>query len=342
MEYLRELTIEVTNLCDQKCLHCSSLSGKALPNELTFSEIKNLVLDFKDLGGQSVILSGGEPLLRPDITAIIHFIRAWGLKLEINTAGSYPNNAGVKEISNDLLKTLAADAPSGNKVQIVFSLLGIASKHDYMTGINGSFRALQRSILLAKIYGLDVGIHTVLCRNNFQDLTKIFTLLRHWGVNEWYILRLVNQGRASKSLDLELNPEEFKEAQTTLIGLRNLRAPFRWTMGHNIDRRYLLDPSFQPVACSLGHKSILVRADGSVTYCPALKHFEFGNIRDYGLRFFWEEHEFIRKFRDFDYQKLTGKCSRCDLAKACLGGCPAQRLHHYGSLEKGPDPLCFR
>ncbi|MGC9103489.1 MAG: radical SAM protein [Candidatus Methanodesulfokora sp.] len=77
---LRDLFIYITNACNLRCRHCLYASS-AYPNELTTEELKEIINDFVSLGGETFIISGGEPLLRRDLPAILAYSYNKGLDL---------------------------------------------------------------------------------------------------------------------------------------------------------------------------------------------------------------------------------------------------------------------
>jgi radical SAM protein with 4Fe4S-binding SPASM domain len=116
-------------------------------------------------------------------------------------------------------------------------------------------------------------------------------------------------------------------------------------LGHNIYRLYWLDNSKPSTRCQIGEDKFLIKANGEVTYCAALKSDRFGNIRDNALSYFWNEHPFVIEARSFlgsGFREMNGKCNTCEILEDCRGGCIAQRLYEYNELRRGPDPLCCR
>lgn len=81
------LQLNLTNKCNLNCAFCSC-KDRDKNAMLTFDNLVNKMTDFSSLGGQSVtITGGGEPLLHPDIEAIIDFISDLGIKIGLVTNG---------------------------------------------------------------------------------------------------------------------------------------------------------------------------------------------------------------------------------------------------------------
>jgi radical SAM protein with 4Fe4S-binding SPASM domain len=341
---LKEISIEVTNKCSQHCLHCSSMAAVSFDNELSLKEIKDIVSDAKKLGADSVVLSGGDPLSRGDIKEIIDFARGQGLSMKIETSGIYNSSGKMSAIDPSFLDFFSANLRP--KDIIVFSCLGMPETHEKITTVKNSFNYLLNSIKEVKNKKIPVGVNTVVHSLNYNELIDLYKLLNQEKIDDWHLLRLVKQGRCEENYFLQLTNQQFKELQAALIDLANQKSSTQITIGHNIDRRYWLSKHYSIPQCLIGNDRLLVRANGDVAYCPALKYGKFGNIRENNLHFFWQDHPFVKAVRNLiksDPNSLKGKCHNCDLLASCKGGCVAQRLHEFNDdLWQGPDPMCFR
>ena len=77
------VTFELTYGCNLRCVHCYNPTHRALPHELTTSEICGLLNQIADLGVLTVTFTGGEPSVRPDIGEILHAARRQGLMIHL-------------------------------------------------------------------------------------------------------------------------------------------------------------------------------------------------------------------------------------------------------------------
>ncbi|MFH0752298.1 MAG: radical SAM protein [archaeon] len=318
---LSEISIEITNACHQHCLHCSSSAGKPFEDELTLEEIKDILRQAKELGAHIFTISGGDPLLREDIHEIITSARQQGFEIRLQTSGTYKG-----PITDEFLDFFSENI----KDRIVYSVHGLKSTHDKITQTEGSFDTVMESIRRTRAKGITTEAHMAANKLNFKDIEELSKTL------DLHLLRTVPQGDCDKNL--MMNKQEFKETQETLTRSKA-------HIGHNLDKRHWSDQSLKINSCSLGEDKMLIRANGNFTYCAALKHIPFGNIRDKSLAYLWNEHPSAKAFRKFlkeDYKDLKGKCSTCELLERCKGGCIAQRIHSYGDMMQGPDPKCYK
>lgn len=343
MDDLKEVSIEVTNKCSQRCLHCSSNADYSYRDELSLSEIKDLLFQAKSLGADIFTISGGDPLLRYDISEIIDLARKQEFKIRLQTAGAYDFGKGLVSIPEHFLDFYLKDL--GARDKIIYNIMGVNETHDKITSNKGSFNKVIESIRKTKGKNIFTEVHTVPNALNYKEIPEIALRLNGENVNRWHLLRLVHQGRCKSNPKLIMNKAQSRKLQKTLIKLSQNNFRLKLKLGHNIDKRFWSDKSFPVHSCNIGREKILIRANGDLTYCAALKYSKFGNVRDNSLKYFWNEHPAIVSFRKFikhDYKMLKGKCSHCDIKNSCKGGCIAQRLYSYNDLIKGPDPTCHK
>ncbi|MBW2621752.1 MAG: radical SAM protein, partial [Deltaproteobacteria bacterium] len=176
---LKELCIEITNVCPMACLHCSTSSiqlgtesgGRNIPVE----KIAGAVKDFKNLGGEILEISGGEPLLHPHLFEIIELAVSHDLEVRLYTAGIMPSKEASELVSIDF--KLAQDLKSIGVSRVIFSLQGAVSQtHDKIVGFSGAHSLALKSIRNIKEAGLWTGIHFVPMALNFHEIEAMMDL----------------------------------------------------------------------------------------------------------------------------------------------------------------------
>lgn len=342
MTRLQEISIEITNKCTQRCRHCSSSGGNPYKDELSLKEVKMVINEAKYLGAHILTLSGGDPCLRKDLFEIIKYARSKSFEIRLQTSGVYSfDDKNIVSIPIEFLKKFKRNI--GPKDKIVYSILGLKDTHEYTTTIKWSFDKVLQSIKKTKDYKIFTEVHTVATRLNFKELPLILKILEENNVDSWHLLRLVPQGRCLENMDLTLNKDEFRELQKTLLTLNSKKVQIY--LGHNIDKRYWLDESIPIKSCPIGRDKILVRANGNLSFCAALKRKAELNIRIFRLKYFWEESWDAKNYQHLQKiipKFLKGKCETCSILTLCRGGCAAQRIHEYNDIGQGPDPMCFK
>lgn len=372
---LEELSIELSNYCLCRCIHCSSGSQpKRVPDELQPYEIGCLIEEARELGATVLSLSGGDPLVYNGIGTVVGYVK---LAREIGYERILFYTSGIWEVDLEQLEMPGAEPlgalwgidswpyledlidAGGDALTVIFSLHSHRPDvHDFITGIPGAWYTTTGGIMSLVAKGVDVEVHMVPMLPNYLHISKMRDLCAQMGVSKLSLLRFVPQTRGFSNKDiLELGLGEFRYIQETLdfeLGMRcgplyphivELRP------GCPIDFRHTIGaaPS-KPKPCHAGLDLILVRPDGSVHPCAAWKTLpDDVNVRDASLEEIWAHGDVfnaLRKYHTSGYLVFAGPCSSCNFLDSCKGGCPAQKLHAYGkSLNAiyypASDPLCL-
>jgi len=172
--------------CNLTCKHCYSISAdKDFSGELSTAEVQTVMDDLHEFGVPVLILSGGEPLLRPDIFALSHYAKNKGFYVGLSTNGTLINEDNIEEIS----------AVGYNYVGI--SLDGIGSTHDRFRRKEGAFAASMRAIALCNEIGVKVGIRFTMTQDNEQELPAMLALMEEHNIDRFYLSHLNYAGRGN-------------------------------------------------------------------------------------------------------------------------------------------------
>lgn len=190
--------------CNLHCVHCySDSANRAYQGELSTEEGKALIDDLADFEVPVLLLSGGEPLLRPDIFELIGHARERGVRVTLSTNGTL--------ITPEVAERLRALAVS----YVGISLDGIGRVNDMFRGHKGAFDKAMAGFRNCKAVGQRVGLRMTLTRRNCQDLDAIFDFIEAEGIDRACFYHLVYSGRGN-SRD-ELPPELARAAVETIL-----------------------------------------------------------------------------------------------------------------------------
>jgi heme d1 biosynthesis radical SAM protein NirJ len=174
--------------CNLKCLHCYSISGDVdFPGELSTGEVVSVMDDLRAFGVPVLILSGGEPLLRPDIFAISRRAKAMGFYVGLSSNGTMIDERTIGEIA----------AVGYDYVGI--SLDGIGAVHDAFRGRSGAFDASLAAVRQCRDHGLKVGIRFTLTLDNASMLPGLLEMMEREGIYKFYLSHLNYAGRGNKN-----------------------------------------------------------------------------------------------------------------------------------------------
>ncbi|MEW8046850.1 MAG: radical SAM protein, partial [Candidatus Thiodiazotropha sp.] len=133
--------------CNLTCRHCYATSAdKDFPGELTTSDVFDVMDDLKDFGVPVLILSGGEPLLRPDIFEISQRAKSMGFYVGLSSNGTLIN------------ETTIADIAAVGYDYVGISIDGMRDTHDRFRRKQGAFDESIRGIRYCRDAGLKVGL----------------------------------------------------------------------------------------------------------------------------------------------------------------------------------------
>ncbi len=339
------LSWNITRKCNLKCSHCYINAAKEeLRNELTTKEGKGLMDQISHVSRPLLILSGGEPLLRPDIYELIRYGASKGFRMGLGSNGSLLDDTAARKLSEAGIKTVSISLDSS-----------VPEKHDDFRGVKGSWQKAIQAIEALKQNGVLVQVNTTVTQQNQSEIDEIMSLTERLGVENFHLFFLVPTGRGIKLADISppmyenLIKSTFANAARHKLNVRPSCAPqfMRIAKDMNLDMRQWVR------GCLAGLYYCRVYANGDVTPCPYLP-IKLGNIRNQTFSEIWFNSPILKDFRDFG--KLKGKCGTC-VHKTICGGCRARAyglssdfidfcgdLHEPGGLTGDylkEDPWCI-
>ncbi len=174
--------------CNLTCKHCYSISAdKDFPGELATRDVFRVMDDLQAARVPVLILSGGEPLLRPDIFDIGRRAKAMGFYVGLSSNGTLVNEDNVRAIA----------ATGFDYVGI--SLDGIKATHDRFRRKQGAFDAALNGVRLCREAGAKVGIRFTLAQENAHDFPALLDLMEAEGIDKFYLSHLNYAGRGNKN-----------------------------------------------------------------------------------------------------------------------------------------------
>ena len=174
--------------CNLTCKHCYSISADTnFPGELSTEQVYTVMDDLKGFRVPVLILSGGEPLLRPDIFDIAKRAKAKGFYVGLSSNGTLIDEKNIDQIAEC----------DFNYVGV--SLDGIRETHDKFRRMEGAFEASLKGIRLCRDLGLKIGVRFTMTQDNAHDLPELLKLVEDEGVDRFYFSHLNYAGRGNKN-----------------------------------------------------------------------------------------------------------------------------------------------
>lgn len=174
--------------CNLKCKHCYSISGDVdFPGELDTGQVFEVMDDLKSFGVPVLILSGGEPLLRPDIFEISRRAKDKGFYVGLSSNGTLIGDHNIKQIVD-----IDYD-------YVGVSLDGLRETHDAFRRREGGFDEALAGIRLCREAGIKVGMRFTATMDNAHELESMLDLAEAEDIDKFYLSHLVYAGRGNKN-----------------------------------------------------------------------------------------------------------------------------------------------
>lgn len=326
------VTWEVTQACDLSCDHCrAEATPDRVSAELTTEEGIELFKQVAEFSPQPfLVLSGGDPLKRPDLFELLEAAVEIGITPSVTPA------------TTPLLdrETIERFAEIGIG-RMALSLDGAtAENHDGFRGETGTFHTAIRAADHARDLGVPIQINTTVTASTVDDLPAIADLVENLGAAMWEVFFLVPIGRG-ETLE-QLSPTQAREVmewlyhrgQTAPYRIITVEAPFYRRVAHHIQRDQSEEP--RPVGSTgAGNGFVFVSHTGEV-YPSGFLPLSAGNIRKHPLSEIYRTADLMQQLRN--HQSFDGPCGNCTFTSICGGS--RSRTYAATGNPIGSDPLC--
>jgi heme b synthase len=338
---LRLVAWEVTRTCNLACIHCRAAAlDRPYENELTTEESFRLLDEIQSFASPIIILTGGEPLLRPDILDIASYGTLKGFRMTMAVNGTL------------LSAERAAKLKDAGIQRISVSLDGTtADSHDAFRQMPGAFDGALRGVRNAREVDLDFQINTTITLQNLHELPAIQELAVSLGAVAHHIFLLVPMGRGKDLEEQAISAEQYEKTlhwfyeqrDQVPLQLKATCAPHYHRIlrqrarkdGRQVDfKTFGLDAMTR--GCLGGVGFAYISHVGHVQPCGYLE-LNCGNVRQKPFRDIWDASQIFRDLRD--HRRYEGKCGDCEYVKVC-GGCRARAYEKTGNYL-AEEPLCL-
>ncbi len=346
---------EITRSCNLYCAHCraSAVSGP-YEGELTTDECYRVIDSILEVGKPIIILTGGEPLVRPDVFHLAKYAAGKGLRVVMGSNG-----------------TIIDDQTAANMKDVPIARLGVSldfptpQLQDKFRGKEGAFETALAGIASARKAGIPVQINSTVTRMNVSYLNDLVALALKVGAAAFHPFLLVPTGRGKGLEAVELSPEEYEKTLNWIYDKQlelGDRLFFKPTDAPHylrvVRQRQKQNPQAEmPAPTRTGHpghpgghnaaNSItrgclagtgfgFISHRGSVQGCGYL-NVEAGNVREQSFSRIWADSPVFNNLRDLSLVK--GKCGACEYKRIC-GGCRARAYEKTGDYLES-EPYCI-
>lgn len=336
--------------CNLNCIHCYSLSADVdFPGELGTEEVFRVMDDLRAFGVPVLILSGGEPLLRPDIFEISRRAKGLGFYLGLST-----NGALIDAAMADRIAEVGYD-------YVGISLDGIGAVHDAFRRVPGCFDASLAALRLLRDRGIKVGIRFTVTERNVDSLEPLLDLMEEERIDKFYLSHFVYAGRGRRYraddaahrttrrvMDLlfercwrhvsQGRPSEFVTGNNDADAVYFLQ----WVRRHFPGREAHIRAHLEAWG---GNASGVAVANidnlGNVHPDTFWWHYDLGNVRRRPFSEIWQDlsDPVLAGLRRRP-RPVKGRCGRCPMLAICNGNTRIRAFEQTGD-PWAEDPACY-
>jgi AdoMet-dependent heme synthase len=343
---------ETTRSCDLACRHCRAEAVTTRhPLELTTDEAKRMMDDVRRFGRPLFVLTGGDPLKRPDVVELVEYGTSIGLRMAMTPSGTpLMTEAVLRDLHRAGLSRLAISLDGSTK-QI----------HDTFRGVDGSYDWTIRMLRTARDIGLTTQVNTTVSRHNLDDFDALCELMVTLGITLWSVFFLVPTGRAQPA-DVA-SADEFEHvfnrmydlSKTAPFDIKSTAAPQyrRVILQRQVAERRSGERGEAPspmtagvgfsLADGVGRSKGVNDGDGFLfvshvgAICPSgFLPLAAGNVRGHDLVDVYRHSPMFTALRD--REQLKGKCGVCEYRDVC-GGSRARAYAVTGDMLES-EPFC--
>ena len=348
---------ETTQACDLACVHCRAKAQPLpLPGELTHEEGLALIGEIAAMGARVLVLSGGDPLKRPDLLELVRHGKAQGLRM-----------ATIPAATPLLTREVVQALKGAGLDQMALSLdASTPTAHDRFRGVEGAFQKTLEAIQWAHTVQLPVQINTVMSQHNLEDVDRLIEFVQQLGIVFWEVFFLVPVGRGAQVPGLSAQQCEqvfarvYEVARRVPFIVKVTEAPhFRRYYYEQRLRELGVDPAQlawnggelppelrqlegprgsigqAPQAVNAGKGFVFVAYNGEV-YPSGFLPLPAGNIRNAPLGAIYRTSPFLQALRD--PSRLKGRCGACEYRAICGGS--RSRAYAVTGDYLAEEPYC--
>ncbi len=336
--------------CNLTCKHCYSISADIdFKGELNTEEVFTVMDDLKGFGVPVLILSGGEPLLRPDIFSISQRAKDMGFYVGLSTNGTLIDQHNI-------------DAIAGIGYDYVgISIDGTQKTHDEFRRKQGAFEASMAGIRLCREHDIKVGMRFTMTEDNAAEFPEMLQLMEDEGVNKFYLSHLNYAGRGNRNRDSDVQLQITRHTMEQLFetALRHAQQgdDLEFVTGNNdADGVFLLQWVKQHFPEMAEHIAAKLRQWGGNSSGVNIAnidnlgvvhpdtfwwHYSLGSVRERPFSEIWTDtSDPIMRGLKAAPRLIKGRCGTCRYFDICGGNTRVRAMQLSGD-PWAEDPACY-
>ena len=339
-----------TKTCNLECVHCyADAEIRKFNGELTTAEAEAMIRDLAAIRVPALLISGGEPFVRPDVLELAELAMSLGVRVTFSTNGTLIDAKRAARIA---------------KIGVAYvgiSIDGGEERHDRFRGKKGAFREAVRGIRNCRDAGIRVGVRFTVTKENVGEIDSIFRLVEDEGIGRLCLYHLVYSGRGAYLSGIDLEVHEKRTLMNKLIHRvehwnREERTIEVMTVDNHADAPFIYLSLLQRDEERAQHTLGLMRSNGGNRSGIAIgcidsfgmvhpdqfsSQHTLGSIRERPFSEIWSD-ERVALLHGLRTRKqlLQGRCATCKWLPMCNGNFRARAEAATGDYWQS-DPGCY-
>lgn len=325
----------LTKRCNLNCDHCyldAEFRGGLRTDELDSRQCFNVIDQIAEVNSNAfLILTGGEPLLRPDIYDIIRYAADRKFMVVLGSNGTLINRANALKIKEAGAHGVGVSVDSMS-----------ADKHDKFRGVEKAWERSMEAFNVMNEVGVDFLIQMSVSDMNYKEIPDVVQFAEKIGAVAFNLYFLVCTGRGQGNTDV--SNEAYEEALKTLyeqqmkykgrLMINSKCAPQYKRVVYENDPDSVYTRTYAGGCPAATHYS-RISPEGNLTPCPFIAE-SVGSLKENTFKDLWENAPLMIELRN--RKGLEGKCGTCEFSSMC-SGCRARAFAETGNYM-APDPSC--
>ncbi|MGZ7030676.1 MAG: radical SAM protein, partial [Thermoanaerobaculia bacterium] len=322
---------------------------KRFAGELSTEEAQRMIEDLANFNVPALLISGGEPLVRPDILDLADYATSLGVRVTFSTNGTLINQEKAAR-----LKKIGV-------TYVGISIDGGEERHDRFRGREGAFKDAIRGIRNCRDAGIRVGIRFTVTQENVGELGEIFRIVEQEEIGRLCLYHLVYAGRGAYLSGIDLTVDEKRKMMTRLMNQVETwnekgREVEVMTVDNHADAPFIYlrlqetnparaDQALDLIRNNGGNRSGIaigcIDSFGFVHPDQFTSHHTVGSIRERPFSEIWRDPR-VQLLEGLRTRKtlLQGRCATCRWLKVCNGNFRARAEAATGDYWQS-DPGCY-
>ncbi|MBR2900097.1 MAG: radical SAM protein [Fibrobacter sp.] len=319
--YLQSCQIEITNKCNERCIHCYIPHNKK-NIELPYNAIENLLFQLRQMGTLKITLSGGEFFLHPDCIRILRKVR----ELDF----SYRILSNVTMLNKNILEVLKETIP--RIIQISLYSMD-ANEHDSITHLAGSFEKTIQAIEILKENGIPIELSCPVMELNYKSYKNVLSYAKSINCSAHTDLMLLSSyDFAKENVAERLSLNQIENLLQEIAKYESTPTPIQ-------DEKKSKEEWMKEPLCLVGQKEICVDANGNVFPCAGGQAIVCGNIMEQPMEDIWLKSPTLNNLRLLKKSSIP-QCYDCKANNICHVCLVYNYNESAGDYFKVPKRFC--